>query len=138
MTDLVIKMYDNNYFGEVIKLLNRSFEINSNIKVLENNDNSFSIIALVDDKVVGHIRIDKLKNIGKDCYYYLLNYICVDSDFQNMNIGSMMLDFIFEKAKKDSVSYIELTSKAFRKAANHLYLKNGFIIRETNVFMKNI
>lgn len=138
MKDLVIKKYSDVYFEEVVKLLKSIFDINNNIDLIEDNANSFSIIATIDEKVVGHIRVDKLKNIGKNCYYYYLNYICVDSNYQNMNIATKMLEFIFKKAKEDNISYIELTSKSSREAANHLYLKTGFVIRDTNVFKKDI
>ena len=55
-----------------------------------------------------------------------------------MGIATKMLEFIFNYAKNDDVSYIELTSKSSREAANHLYLKNGFVVRDTNVFRKDI
>ena len=95
MNELVIKKYNNVYFEEVVELLKSSFDINNNIDLIEDNANSFSIIATIDEKVVGHIRVDKLKNIGKNCYYYYLNYICVDSNYQNKNIGTALLNYIF-------------------------------------------
>ena len=138
MKDLVIKNYSDIYFEAVIKLLRSNFEIDNDIRLIESNSNSFSIIAIINEKVVGHIRVDKLKNICKNNYYYLLNFICVDTNYQNMNIATKMLEFIFKKAKEDNISYIELTSKSSREAANHLYLKTGFVIRDTNVFKKDI
>lgn len=138
MDELVIKKYSDVYFEEVVKLLKSIFDINNNIDLIEDNDNSFSIIATIDEKVVGHIRVDKLKNIGKNCYYYYLNYICVDSNYQNKNIGTALLNYIFEYAKGDNIKYIELTSNKKREVANHLYLKKGFTIRDTNVFKKDI
>ncbi len=138
MNELVIKKYSDVYFEEVVKLLKSIFDINNNIDLIEDNANSFSIIATIDEKVVGHIRVDKLKNIGKNCYYYYLNYICVDSNYQNKNIGTALLNYIFEYAKGDNIKYIELTSNKKRLVANHLYLKAGFDIRDTNVFKKDI
>ena len=55
-----------------------------------------------------------------------------------MNIATKLLEFIFNYANNDNVGYIELTSKSSREAANHLYLKSGFVIRDTNVFRKEI
>ena len=111
MNNLEIKRYEDKYSDEVIKLLNEKFTIEGEIQ-LEDNENSFSIIALIDNKVV--------------------------DNYQNRNIATEMLTYLFDYAKKDCVSYLELTSKATREAANHLYLKNGFTIKETNVFVKNI
>ena len=138
MDNLVIRKYDDIDFREVISLLKSQFNISDSIEYLNDNANSFGIVATINKSVVGYMRVDKLKNIGKDCYYYILNYICVNSNYQNMNIATKLLEFIFNYANNDNVSYIELTSKSSREAANHLYLKSGFVIRDTNVFRKEI
>ena len=138
MDNLVIRKYDDIDFREVISLLKSQFNISDSIESLNDNANSFGIVATINKSVVGYMRVDKLKNIGKDCYYYILNYICVDSNYQNMNIATKLLEFIFNYANNDNVGYIELTSKSSREAANHLYLKSGFVIRDTNVFRKEI
>ena len=138
MNFLVIIKFINKDFSEVIKLLNDNFNISDNIKSLEDNLNSFGIVAIIDKKIVGYLRVDKLYNPFKKCYYYFLSYVCVNSNYQNMSIGTEMLEFIFNYAKNDRVSYIELTSRSSREVANHLYLKNGFAIRDTNVFRKDI
>ena len=138
MDNLVIRKYDDIDFREVISLLKSQFNISDSIEYLNDNANSFGIVATINKSVVGYMRVDKLKNIGKDSYYYILNYICVDSNYQNMNIATKLLEFIFNYANNDNVGYIELTSKSSREAANHLYLKSGFVIRDTNVFRKEI
>ena len=138
MDNLVIRKYVNNDFNDVINLVKDNFNISDNIKSIYDNLNSFGIVAIIDKKIVGYLRVDKLYNPFKKCYYYFLSYVCVDSNYQNMSIGTEMLEFIFNYAKNDRVSYIELTSRSSREAANHLYLKNGFIIRDTNVFRKDI
>ena len=138
MNNLVIRKYVNDDFDGVINLLKDHFNISDNICSLDDSDNNFGIVALVNEKVVGYVRIDKLINPFKICNYYFLSYVCVDSNYQNISIGTKMLEFIFNEAKNDNVNYIELTSKSSREAANHLYLKTGFIIRDTNVFRKEI
>lgn len=138
MDNLVIRKYVNEDFNEVINLVKNNFNISDNIKSLEDNLNSFGIVAIIDKKIVGYLRVDKLYNPFKKNYYYFLSYVCVDSNYQNMSIGTEMLEFIFNYARNDSVSYIELTSRSSREAANHLYLKTGFVIRDTNVFRKDI
>lgn len=138
MDNLVIRKYVNEDFNDVINLVKDNFNISDNIKSLDDNLNSFGIVATIDKKIVGYLRTDKLYNPFKKCYYYYLSYVCVDSNYQNMSIGTEMLEFIFNYAKNDSVSYIELTSRSSREAANHLYLKTGFVIRDTNVFRKEM
>lgn len=139
MKDLSIRKYCNDDFNEVIKLLKSNFKISDTIKELDKDgDNGFSVVASFNKRIVGYIRVDIVKDIGKNGYYYFLSYVCVDNDYQNMSIATKMLEFIFNKAKEDKVIYIELTSRSSREAANHLYLKTGFEIRDTNVFRKEV
>lgn len=134
MDNIIIRKYKNTDFKETITLLKKNFQINDNITNIEDNEFSFGIVATINNIVVGYTRVDKLKNIGKNCYYYYLNYICVDINYQNQNIGTTMLKYILNRAKENNINYIELTSKSSREAANHLYLKEGFTIKKTNVF----
>ena len=139
MENLSIREYCNDDFNEVIKLLKSNFKISDTIKELDKDgDNGFSVVASLNKKIVGYIRVDIIKDIGKNSNYYFLSYVCVNSDYQNMNVATKMLDFVFNIAKDDKVIYIELTSRSSRKAANHLYLKTGFEIRDTNVFRKEV
>lgn len=138
MNNLVIRKYVNDDFKEVINLLKANFNINDKLKSLDDNINSFGIVASFSKKIIGYIRIDKLYNPFKNNYYYFLSYVCVDNNHQNMNIATKMLEFIFNLAQNDNISYIELTSRSSREAANHLYLKTGFTIRNTNVFRKEV
>ena len=139
MENLSIREYCNDDFNEVIKLLKSNFKISDTIKELDkDSDNGFSVVASLNKKIVGYIRVDIIKDIGKNSNYYFLSYVCVNSDYQNMNVATKMLDFVFNRAKDDKVIYIELTSRSSRKAANHLYLKTGFEIRDTNVFRKEV
>ena len=139
MENLSIREYCNDDFNEVIKLLKSNFKISDTIKELDKDgDNGFSVVASLNKKIVGYIRVDIIKDIGKNSNYYFLSYVCVNSDYQNMNVATKMLDFVFNRAKDNKVIYIELTSRSSRKAANHLYLKTGFEIRDTNVFRKEV
>lgn len=138
MNNLIIRKYVNYDFNEVIKLLKENFNISDNIKNIDDNLNSFGIVALLNKKIVGYIRIDKLNNPFKNSYYYFLSYVCVDSNYQNAGIATKMLEFIFNMAKDNNINYIELTSRSSREVANHLYLKTGFVIRDTNVFKKEM
>ena len=138
MNNLIIRKYVIDDFNEVIKLLKDNFNISDYIKSIDDNLNSFGMVASFNKKIVGYIRIDKLNNPFKNNYYYFLSYVCVDSNYQNIGIATKMLEFIFNMAKDNNINYIELTSRSSREVANHLYLKTGFVIRDTNVFRKEI
>lgn len=138
MNNLVIRKYNENDFKAVINLLKENFNICDNINSLKDTNDSFGIIASINENIVAYLRVDKLYDPFKKKNYYFLNYVCVNNNYQNMNIGSNLLKYVFKLAKDNNISYIELTSKPTREAANHLYLKEGFTIRNTNVFRKII
>ena len=66
MDNLVIRKYINDDFNTVIDLLKEHFNISNNIESLEDSINSFGIVTTLNNKVIGYIRVDKLKNIGKN------------------------------------------------------------------------
>ena len=121
---------------ETGELLSENFDgVSKKLKFVE-NEHHFSLIALDKDKVIGHISIDKIDDPIKNISYYFLNYVCVKKEYQNRSIATLLLKEVEKHAKKDNVSYLELTSRKERKAAHHLYLKNDFVIRDTLVFKK--
>jgi len=60
--------------------------------------------------------------------------VVVDQDTRGQQVGEKMLLHAIEFAKKQGISSINLTSTPNRIAANQLYLKLRFILRETNVY----
>ena len=52
MDNLVIRKYDNDDFFEVIDLLKDNFNISDNIKSIDDNINSFGIVALLNKKKI--------------------------------------------------------------------------------------
>lgn len=49
-------------------------------------------------------------------------------------VGAALTKAMIERARERGCKTIELTSRPSREAANHLYRKLGFQIRETNVY----
>lgn len=64
--------------------------------------------------------------------------VIVDKDARGQNIGEKLVSFAIDFTKGLNVSSINLTSSPDRVAANKLYLKLGFILRETNVYRLTI
>lgn len=64
--------------------------------------------------------------------------VIVDNDARGQNIGEKLVSFAIDFTKGLNVSSINLTSSPDRVAANKLYLKLGFILRETNVYRLTI
>ena len=53
-------------------------------------------------------------------------------------VGAALTKAMIERARSLGCKTIELTSRPSREAANHLYLKLGFEVRETNVYRYNL
>ena len=60
--------------------------------------------------------------------------VIVDEASNNQGIGRQLLDAMVARAKELGCKTVDLTSRPSREAANHLYEKAGFKIRETNVY----
>ncbi len=60
--------------------------------------------------------------------------VIVDENARGQNVGEKLVFFAIDFAKKLNIVSINLTSSPDRIAANRLYQKLGFILRETNVY----
>ncbi len=60
--------------------------------------------------------------------------VVVLPEFQGKGIGEALVGRLIEEAGKNAPIQIQLTSKPIRVAANALYLKLGFVRKETNVY----
>ncbi len=60
--------------------------------------------------------------------------VVVDEDARGLGIGRSINERALEIARQAGATTVELTSRPSREAANRLYLRMGFEIRETNVY----
>jgi ribosomal protein S18 acetylase RimI-like enzyme len=60
--------------------------------------------------------------------------VVVDESQRGLGFGKEMINFAIGFAGSTGAKTVDLTSRPFRIAANHLYQKSGFTLRETNVY----
>ena len=60
--------------------------------------------------------------------------VIVDEASNNQGIGRQLIDAMVERARQLGAKTVDLTSRPSREAANHLYRKAGFELRDTNVY----
>ena len=60
--------------------------------------------------------------------------VIVDEASNNQGIGRQLIDAMVERARQLGAKTVDLTSRPSREAANHLYQKAGFEVRDTNVY----
>ena len=103
------------------------------------NDANFKeIVALCDNTVCGYLLLTKVLNPIKNGFYYLVDYVCVSSEYRGRGIALKMLEYAENVAKEDGALYLQLTCSYSREAAQKLYIKAGFEKRESNVFRKGL
>ncbi len=60
--------------------------------------------------------------------------VVVDADARGRGIGARLSEVAIDRAREAGAKSVGLTSRPSREAANRLYLRMGFDIRETNVY----
>jgi len=60
--------------------------------------------------------------------------VIVDESARGKGVGRILSEYAIKAAKEKGALTVDLTSRPSRVAANHLYQKVGFQLRETNVY----
>ena len=131
--DVRVDFYKDEYLDDVNKVLKESFNVE---KKNFNGDQFKEIVSIVDNKVVGYLLLTKVLNPIKDKYYYLVDYVCVLSNYRGQGISDKLMKFVDEVAIKDGAMYIQLTCGVQRIAAHKLYERCGYIKRDSDQFRK--
>jgi ribosomal protein S18 acetylase RimI-like enzyme len=64
--------------------------------------------------------------------------VVVDEAARGHGVGAALLDEVIAVARNRGARHVNLTSRTSRQAANRLYKRAGFVIRETNVYRLNL
>ncbi len=82
---------------------------------------------------------DRIRGMATLCTFHtpmkrsgLIEDVVVDEFARGQGIGEALLQRLIRTAREDGLQHLELTSQGARTAANHLYHKLGFALRETN------
>jgi ribosomal protein S18 acetylase RimI-like enzyme len=85
-----------------------------------------------DKKVIGFAHLVEVLTFANR--HGRIEDVVVDEEYRGCGVGRKLMEQIIHDAKEElELPFLELTSKPERQAANHLYEKLGFNIRETNV-----
>lgn len=101
------------------KELNLHILSKESIKKEFNNLNFKYFIAKYENIIVGFFSFSLVTDIE-------IESIAVKKEFQNMGIGNLLLNYIFNFAKSNNVENIFLEVRTSNFPAISLYLKNGF------------
>ena len=98
----------------------------------------YEIVGCIDNKVVGYLLLIKMYNPIAKYNYYLLDHVCVSSEYRGLGVGEALVNYAERLAKEGSAKYIQLTCSRFREDAHKLYKNCGFYIKESDIFRKNL
>jgi ribosomal protein S18 acetylase RimI-like enzyme len=132
-----INRFSNRVFNATLRLLpqlapDSAFLTREHFKGILKSKNTHFFIAELDNKIAGILTIATYDiPTGRKVW---IEDVVVDESLRGKGIGKSLMLFAIDYAKSLGAKSIELTSRPSRVAANHLYQKMGFGIRETNVY----
>lgn len=129
-----VREYKMTDYFDVSRILKEAFDVS---KANVNPDENYKeLVATVDDKPVGYLVLTRVLDLVKGRPYFLVDYVCVDSNYRKLGIGKKLMDKVLEIASSSDGIYIELTSRKERVAAHHLYEKCGYEKRDSIIFRR--
>ena len=93
---------------------------------------SVLFIARVENQIVGSLTLATFR-IPTGIRAWIEDVV-VDESARGHGVGEALNRAALGEAKRRGAITVELTSRPSREAANRLYLRLGFVLRETNVY----
>ena len=119
-------------FDEVVDSLDYKddFDVNIAVKNYHNimrNDNSYMLIAELDDNVLGFVNFSIRQNLLQKGYSGLIEELIVKKEFENKELGSTLLSAAIDECKNFGCKEIEVNSASSNLSAMNFYKKHGFV-----------
>lgn len=96
------------------------------------SESSVLFIARVENQIVGSLTLATFR-IPTGIRAWIEDVV-VDESARGHGVGEALNLAALDEAKRRGAITVELTSRPSREAANRLYLRLGFVLRETNVY----
>lgn len=96
------------------------------------SESSVLFIARVENQIVGSLTLATFR-IPTGIRAWIEDVV-VDESARGHGVGEALNRAALDEAKRRGAITVELTSRPSREAANRLYLRLGFVSRETNVY----
>lgn len=137
---MIIKTLTEKEFDSLQTLLEEAYSISCQSETFfsQLTEQDISLIAVADDVVVGHILLCYRHDVVRNYGYYELQYVCVREAYRRHGIATKLLLKCEELARQNGLHHIMFTSGNQRVAAHACYLKNGYRIRDSAIFIKEI
>jgi ribosomal protein S18 acetylase RimI-like enzyme len=90
------------------------------------------VAALDGEKIVGMGTVYVIQKLDNKAAF--IEDVIVSEQYRGQGLGEKIMRALLELAKENGVRTVNLTSRPSRVAANALYQKLGFQLRETNTY----
>jgi len=102
-----------------------------------NNANSFFYFVMLDEKVIGYLKLNKggSQTELKDNDALEIERIYVLKEFHGKKVGQLLFDKAITIAKEQRVAYVWLGVWKENKRAIQFYTKNGFVEFDQHIFV---
>jgi ribosomal protein S18 acetylase RimI-like enzyme len=104
----------------------------ADLKEMADDENVALIVAKDNGHIVGMGTLYMITKIGKRSGF--IEDVVVDDAYRGQGLGQKIMQMLIDAARAGDLQQIYLTSRPERVAANKLYQKLGFEVRETNVY----
>ena len=102
------------------------------LAAIVDNPNCALFVARVDSDIVGSLTLAMYPL--PTCIKAWIDDVVVDSSARGRGVGEALNLAALDEARRRGASEVDLTSRPKREAANRLYLRLGFVPRDTNVY----
>ena len=97
------------------------------------SDKNVALVAIRDDnKLIGMATLYMITKFGKRVAF--VEDVVVDEAYRGQGLGEKLMRAVIAIAREERVGTLNLTSRPERVAANKLYQKVGFELKNTNVY----
>jgi ribosomal protein S18 acetylase RimI-like enzyme len=104
----------------------------SQLELLVSSEASTLFVARVEGRIVGSLTLATFRiPTGVRAW---IEDVVVDEQARGHGVGEALNRAALDLARAEGAITVELTSRPSREAANRLYLRMGFVVRDTNVY----
>ncbi len=104
----------------------------SQLELLVSSEASTLFVARVEGRIVGSLTLATFRiPTGVRAW---IEDVVVDESARGHGVGEALNRAALDLARSEGAITVELTSRPSREAANRLYLRMGFVVRDTNVY----
>ncbi len=113
-------------------------QMNLRMKTIMQLENYWTFVALINEKVVGYIGLNKNYFWEKDGHYLKIQALVVNHQFRQLGVGQKLIDKAEELAIQTNSKSILLNcgNRDERKMAHKFYIKVGFEPKSTGYIKK--